>query len=930
MVARTTVPMPASKVWPQRGLAAIPSFPPHRQQAKPSRSSVPAQMGAATVPTPLSPRLSSPVPVAAVATSSVSVINPPSPLWDIQKQPQLQQKQPQQSQPQQQQPFEAPPPRLRSGSPPLRRLMSPRQTIIAQRDGFLSQVVQGPRITIAPPQSLSALSSARFNVQAASSPVLASWESAVHEPQLPCPWPHVRVSNECSTNADTPRIVRYGGTCSAYYRNESHRSSSQTRNGDVLVTSMRPGEAQGVVPTSSEPTSFLVGVEGTQKVDAAHTSREASLEPSTVPIAPASRESSTEPKCVETMPDTISNDCAANSPAMSPPQPNTSDAPQPGERSSADTAVGPCRGARIRSIGKNDKRPAERLRGRASSPRPTWGYARQPMREAGDPCSYAPPITHSPREDWKRPKSAQKQRSTSQEDLRTVRALDDVEGLQREVDTLRSENAKLQEKLCKARSQAVAMQKQAEEARADRDKEHQRAEESQRLTQQLQRQLRRETAKAHLLERTINTATSSSEHFETETADGKGNLDSPRGQRVRTTETAQTACDQEQVAHDAVLDEQGPAQAALPQDSSESPSRAAGMTGSWEFVVQGQHDAAEQADFAPKLVSCFPDDAVERSWRRGAACICSRGRRRDKSVPNQDDFLIARHTLAHAGHIALYGVFDGHGPAGHHCAAFARGSLPDSLFGQHTLLTRPEETLRQAFRHTQTEMLQQPFDTEWSGTTAALALVLHIPSPPFVQAPPQDSPIENEPREAPENRASETWLFVAHVGDSRIILASHRENEPESFSVTALTRDHRPDDTEEAERIQRDGGEVRRMHKSTGAFRVFAPRQDRPALALTRSLGASGSTYCGVSSEPEVSAYRLRPSIDVLLILGTDGLFEFCDNTDAAGKMLRNGVTVSTLKELCGEAQQRWAQSSYNDTVDDVTAISVLLPVTNS
>jgi len=74
----------------------------------------------------------------------------------------------------------------------------------------------------------------------------------------------------------------------------------------------------------------------------------------------------------------------------------------------------------------------------------------------------------------------------------------------------------------------------------------------------------------------------------------------------------------------------------------------------------------------------------------------------------------------------------------------------------------------------------------------------------------------------------------------------------------------------------------------------------------------------------------LRPSIDVLLILGTDGLFEFCDNTDAAGKMLRNGVTVSTLKELCGEAQQRWAQSSYNDTVDDVTAISVLLPVTNS
>lgn len=341
------------------------------------------------------------------------------------------------------------------------------------------------------------------------------------------------------------------------------------------------------------------------------------------------------------------------------------------------------------------------------------------------------------------------------------------------------------------------------------------------------------------------------------------------------------------------------------------------MERSWEFVVQGQHDSSEQVDFAPKLVSCFPDDAVGRAWSRGVACVCQRGRRLDATVPNQDDFLVARHTLAHGGHIALYGVFDGHGVAGHHCAAHARGSLPESLFGQHTLLMKPEDTLRKAFRQTQASMLQQPFDTETSGTTAALALVLNIPSPP-----PEDGSSASS-----EAAQSETWLFVAHVGDSRVVLASHREDEPSAFSVTALTRDHRPDDPEEAERVRRQGGEIRRMHRNTGAARVFAKDQDRPALALTRTLGASlAEQECGVTSEPEVSAYRLRPGVDVLLMLGTDGLFEFCDNTDAAGRLLREGVGVGMLETICAESRQKWSQSSYNETVDDITAIAVSLP----
>ncbi|CAE7306220.1 unnamed protein product [Symbiodinium natans] len=48
----------------------------------------------------------------------------------------------------------------------------------------------------------------------------------------------------------------------------------------------------------------------------------------------------------------------------------------------------------------------------------------------------------------------------------------------------------------------------------------------------------------------------------------------------------------------------------------------------------------------------------------------------------------------HNGSVALYGVFDGHGPAGHRCAAIARGFLPERIFGDPELLVNPPEVRR--------------------------------------------------------------------------------------------------------------------------------------------------------------------------------------------------------------------------------------------
>lgn len=334
------------------------------------------------------------------------------------------------------------------------------------------------------------------------------------------------------------------------------------------------------------------------------------------------------------------------------------------------------------------------------------------------------------------------------------------------------------------------------------------------------------------------------------------------------------------------------------------------MPRSWEYVVQGQHDSSssKHADFAPKLVSCFPEDAVSSARLRGVGFVCTRGRRADSSVPNQDDFVLARHSLANDGHIALYGVFDGHGPAGHHCAAFARGLLPESLFSQASLLAGPEEALRLAFARVQDGMLQQSFDAETSGTTATVALVLHLPA----------SSDDGESQ-------VETSLYVANVGDSRAVLVSRRGNDETDLTVKRLTRDHRPDDVAEVERVQREGGEVRRVRQGSGSCRIFSPGCQWPALALTRSLGAAIASSCGVSAEPEISSVRLTPGADELLVLGTDGLFEFCSTKEVATRLSTDGIEDEILEDICASARRRWSRSSYNDTVDDITLIAVSL-----
>jgi len=354
--------------------------------------------------------------------------------------------------------------------------------------------------------------------------------------------------------------------------------------------------------------------------------------------------------------------------------------------------------------------------------------------------------------------------------------------------------------------------------------------------------------------------------------------------------------------------------AASPQQNSEDPEVSEHL---WEFVVQGQLPEDETCDAARKTVTCFPSNAMERLAASSIACVCARGHRIDASVPNQDDFLLAMCSWGTQGRVALYGVFDGHGTAGHRCAALARGFLPERIFGDPNLLNSPEQVLTDAFREAQEEMLRrEPQQTLNSGTTATVALVLE-----------EGDQWRNE---ASRQRVQlGTFVYTAHVGDSRAVLATRGDDDGGSgssgaFTVTALTRDHRPDDETEAERVKSAGGAVR-PHGGGKRARVISSQPGHPGYALTRSLGLASGLECGIIPEPQVSSHQVRPDAEALLVLGTDGLFEFCSGRTVAGHLFLHGVTEEAIEEVVQESRKLWSMNSSNNTVDDATAIAISL-----
>ncbi|KAK3736305.1 hypothetical protein QZH41_020770 [Actinostola sp. cb2023] len=215
-------------------------------------------------------------------------------------------------------------------------------------------------------------------------------------------------------------------------------------------------------------------------------------------------------------------------------------------------------------------------------------------------------------------------------------------------------------------------------------------------------------------------------------------------------------------------------------------------------------------------------------------------------------------------------VYDGHG--GCDAAYFARGMLWNLIKKQRGFYSQDpahvEKAIKEGFLATHQAMWKQL--AQWpktrhglpstSGTTAAVVII----------------------------RGRK--MYVAHVGDSGVVLASQNKV-TKAVHARAITSDHKPESPEEKKRIEALGGKVLARNgvhrvawerpvvlKHRGPITRSTKTELVPFLAVARSLGDlwSFDYFHGefvVSPVPDVKVYNINPGVDKFVIIASDGLW---------------------------------------------------------
>ena len=177
------------------------------------------------------------------------------------------------------------------------------------------------------------------------------------------------------------------------------------------------------------------------------------------------------------------------------------------------------------------------------------------------------------------------------------------------------------------------------------------------------------------------------------------------------------------------------------------------------------------------------------------------------------------------------------------------------------------------------------------------------------------------------------WSSGSWVGDCRMASYSREEG------CVAVTSDHKPNRDCEQARIERCGGEVRRLYvpggrcvSCFGAVGAGPPRVYPGGLAVARSIGTVkckasefGAAPGCVISIPEYVKYRV-PANARYLILASDGLWDYFPNTKGLGRVVKafetSGGVGETLAQYILKAIRR---RNLRRPPDNVTILVVAL-----
>lgn len=179
-------------------------------------------------------------------------------------------------------------------------------------------------------------------------------------------------------------------------------------------------------------------------------------------------------------------------------------------------------------------------------------------------------------------------------------------------------------------------------------------------------------------------------------------------------------------------------------------------------------------------------------------------------------------------------------------------------------------------------------------------------------------------------------IYVANVGDSRAVLAERVDGQ---LIARPLSHDHTPFREDECERVKQYGARILTLDQLEGVKdpavqcwsteeeddgdppRLWAPNALYPGTAFTRSIGDSLAEQIGVTAEPEVVTWTLSGDKTPLLIIASDGIFEFLQNQAVIQLASKYDDAQQSAIALVAEAYRLWLE--VETRTDDITAIVI-------
>ena len=153
-----------------------------------------------------------------------------------------------------------------------------------------------------------------------------------------------------------------------------------------------------------------------------------------------------------------------------------------------------------------------------------------------------------------------------------------------------------------------------------------------------------------------------------------------------------------------------------------------------------------------------------------------------------------------------------------------------------------------------------------------------------------------------------------------------------NYEYIELSHDHKPNNKEEKERIEKLGGEVAQEYLigkenegPTGPFRVWCKGYDYPGIAISRSLGDKIAELIGVISDPDILEFDIDDNCRYI-IMGSDGLFDYLTNNDIMN-IARPFLLKNNPEKACINIVEKAAKlfKEKEERIDDITINIIIL-----